>query len=218
MFSFTSRRLHRQCSLRALLRSGFLACALFATAVSASPRLLVLGDSISAAYGMSLQEGWVALLEQRLASDGIPVEIINASISGETTEGGSRRLPALLDQYTPDAVIIELGGNDGLRGYPVNRMRSNLISMIEAAQEADARVLILPMEIPPNYGSRYAADFRRSFPAAAEATGVPLGPFMLEGIATESRLMQEDGIHPTPDAQSMIVDRLLPDIQSLLQE
>jgi len=167
---------------------------------------------------MSLQEGWVALLEQRLASDGIPVEIINASISGETTEGGSRRLPALLDQYTPDAVIIELGGNDGLRGYPVNRMRSNLISMIEAAQEADARVLILPMEIPPNYGSRYAADFRRSFPAAAEATGVPLGPFMLEGIATESRLMQEDGIHPTPDAQSMIVDRLLPDIQSLLQE
>ena len=167
---------------------------------------------------MSLQEGWVALLEQRLTRDGAAVKTINASISGETTDGGRRRLPALLEQHEPDAVIIELGGNDGLRGYPVKQMRGNLISMAEAAQEAGARVLILPMEIPPNYGSRYATDFRSSFSAAAKTTGAKLGPFLLEGIATEPRLMQDDGIHPTRDAQSMIVDRLLADVLSLLQE
>ncbi|MFN2328451.1 MAG: arylesterase [Chromatocurvus sp.] len=221
MFSFPSRRAYQQFSLRALLRSGCLICALFtlsATADSASIRLLVLGDSISAAYGMSLQEGWVALLEQRLTRDGAAVKTINASISGETTDGGRRRLPALLEQHEPDAVIIELGGNDGLRGYPVKQMRGNLISMAEAAQEAGALVLILPMEIPPNYGSRYATDFRSSFSAAAKTTGAKLGPFLLEGIATEPRLMQDDGIHPTRDAQSMIVDRLLADVLSLLQE
>lgn len=204
-----------------MLRSGFLIGALLtllAAAASASPRLLVLGDSISAAYGMSLQEGWVALLGQRLTRDGTAVEMINASISGETTDGGRRRLPALLEQHEPDAVIIELGGNDGLRGYPVNRMQGNLISMAEAAREAGARVLILPMEIPPNYGSRYTADFRSSFSAAAKTTGAQLGPFLLEGIATEPHLMQDDGIHPTREAQTMIVDRLLADILRLLQE
>lgn len=209
-------------SLRAALHSGFLLLALLLTsvsaAVSAAPKILVLGDSISAAYGMSLHEGWVALLDQRLASAGTPVEIVNASISGETTDGGRRRLPGLLDEHAPDAVIIELGGNDGLRGYPADRLRDNLISMVESARQAGARVLVLPMEIPPNYGSRYASDFRNSFPVAAESTGARLGPFLLEGIATDTDLMQPDGIHPTRDAQSMIVDALLADVVRLLQE
>ncbi|MEQ8515085.1 MAG: arylesterase [Chromatocurvus sp.] len=205
-------------SLRAVARSGFLILALLASAASASPRLLVLGDSISAAYGMSLQEGWVALLEQRLADAGTPVEMINASISGETTDGGRRRLPALLEEHRPDAVIIELGGNDGLRGYPVNRLRSNLTRMATTARDAGAEVLILPMEIPPNYGSRYAADFRNSFPAAARKAGARLGPFLLEGIATESGLMQDDGIHPTGAAQPMIVDILFAEIRDLVRE
>lgn len=185
----------------------------------ATPRLLVLGDSISAAYGMSLQDGWVALLEQRLAEEeGMRVEMINASISGETTDGGRRRLPALLAEHRPDALIIELGGNDGLRGYPVNRLRGNLVSMASAAAGAGADVLILPMEIPPNYGSRYAADFRDTFSAAARESGARLGPFMLEDIATESGLMQDDGIHPTREAQAVIVDNLLPSIVELLRQ
>lgn len=191
---------------------------LLAPAVLASPRLLVLGDSISAAYGMSLQDGWVALLAQRLADEGFPVEMINASISGETTEGGRRRLPALLEEHQPDAVLIELGGNDGLRGYPVNRLRSNLVRMASMAQDAGAEVLILPMEIPPNYGSRYATEFRDSFPAAARETGARLAPFILEDIATQPRLMQEDGIHPTRQAQPIIVESLLPCILETLRE
>lgn len=178
----------------------------------------MLGDSISAAYGMSLQEGWVALMQRRLSEEEIPAELINASISGETTAGGRRRITELLQEHQPEGVIIELGGNDGLRGYPVARMRDNLVRIAETARDAGAEVLILPMEIPPNYGSRYAADFRDSFPAAAEKTGARLGPFMLEGIATRQHLMQDDGIHPTREAQPMIVDNLLPHIRELLPE
>lgn len=210
---FTGQRL----SLRARLRTGFLLLALLAPAVLASPTLLVLGDSISAAYGMSLQEGWVSLLGERLGDEGIGADIVNASISGETTAGGRRRLPSLLEEHRPDALIIELGGNDGLRGYPVERMRANLVGMAEAAMQSGARVLILPMEIPPNYGSRYTREFRESFPAAAKETGARLGPFMLNGIATQPSLMQDDGIHPTRAAQPLIVEELLPDIRELLR-
>ncbi|MFN2287759.1 MAG: arylesterase [Chromatocurvus sp.] len=212
------RLICRPLSLRAAARCGFLILILLAPVVSASPRLLVLGDSISAAYGMSLQEGWVALLAQRLADEGSAVEVINASISGETTEGGRRRLPALLEEHQPDTVLIELGGNDGLRGYPVNRLRSNLVHMASMARDAGAKVLILPMEIPPNYGSRYATGFRDSFPAATRESGVRLAPFILEDIATRPRLMQDDGIHPTREAQPLIVEKLLPVILEALQE
>ena len=205
-------------SLRALAVAGFLLLALLSPTALSSPTLLVLGDSISAAYGMSLQQGWVTLLEERLASEGLDADIINASISGETTAGGRRRLPSLLEEHQPDALVIELGGNDGLRGYPVDRMRSNLVAMATAAAESGARVLILPMEIPPNYGSRYTAEFRESFPAAAEKAGARLGPFILGDIATQAGLMQDDGIHPKPRAQAMIVDKLLPDIRALLAQ
>jgi len=180
-------------------------------------RLLVLGDSISAAYGLSLEEGWVALAGAALAGRGLAVDVINASISGETSAGGRRRLPALLETHDPDAVVIELGGNDGLRGYPVAQLRENLAAMTEAAQASGARVLLLPMEIPPNYGPRYAGAFRDSFPLVAEATGASLGPFPLEAVATDPALMQADGIHPTAAAQPRIVETLLPALKAVLR-
>jgi acyl-CoA thioesterase-1 len=180
-------------------------------------RLLVLGDSISAAYGLSLEEGWVALAETALAGRGLAVEVVNASISGETSAGGRRRLPALLETHDPDAVVIELGGNDGLRGYPVAQLRENLAAMAETAQASGARVLLLPMEIPPNYGPRYAGAFRDSFPQVAEETGASLGPFPLEAVATDPTLMQADGIHPTAAAQPRIVETLLPALEAVLR-
>ncbi len=176
----------------------------------AHARVLVLGDSISAAYGMSLEQGWVALMERRMRDEGTwaDIEFINASISGDTSAGGLRRLPALLEEHAPQLLIIELGGNDGLRGYPTSKLRENLTRMAEIAAEASSRVLILPMEIPPNYGPRYTSAFREAFRQAATDTGGTLGPFMLENIATDPELMQDDGIHPTQAAQPLIVDRL----------
>lgn len=179
-------------------------------------RALVLGDSISAAYGMSLEQGWVALLERRLEARLPDVELINASISGDTSAGGLRRLPGLLQEHRPALVIIELGGNDGLRGYPSAKLQENLEAMTDLALASGARVLILPMEIPPNYGPRYTRAFRAAFDAAADREHARLGPFMLDGIATRPELMQADGIHPTIAAQRLIVDLLEPDIEELL--
>ena len=176
--------------------------------------VLVLGDSISAAYGMDLEQGWVALVAERLPGDGPPV--INASISGDTSAGGLRRLPALLAEHEPQLLVIELGGNDGLRGYPTDKLRDNLAGMARMATSAGAQVLILPMEIPPNYGPRYTGAFRQAFRDAAEASGTRLGPFILQNIATRPGLMQGDGIHPTAEAQPLIADRLAPVLQSLL--
>ena len=186
------------------------------TGARSEPRILVLGDSISAAYGMSLEQGWVALLARRLKSRWPASEVINASISGDTSAGGLRRLPPLLDQHAPNLVVLELGGNDGLRGYPTPRLRDNLTAMAELAQAAGSEVLILPMEIPPNYGSRYTSAFRASFVRAAEASASTLGPFPLAGIATQRALMQADGIHPKVEAQPMIADLLEPVILELL--
>ncbi|KGE03401.1 Arylesterase precursor [Pseudohaliea rubra DSM 19751] len=180
-------------------------------------RLLVLGDSISAAYGLSLEEGWVALAELALAERGLSVEVINASISGETSAGGRRRLPALVEAHNPDAVVIELGGNDGLRGYPVAQLRQNLAAMVSVAQDHGAEVLLLPMEIPPNYGPRYTGTFRKTFELVANEAGATLGPFPLEAVATDPALMQADGIHPTAAAQPRIVDTLLPALEKVLR-
>ena len=178
--------------------------------------VLVLGDSISAAYGMDLEEGWVALLAKRLQGDGGAPEVVNASISGDTSAGGLRRLPALLAEHEPRLLVIELGGNDGLRGYPTGKLRDNLVAMARLASEAGAQVLILPMEIPPNYGPRYTSAFRQAFRDAAAASGARLGPFILQDIATRPELMQDDGIHPTAEAQPLIADRLAPVLASLL--
>ena len=185
---------------------------------TAAPKVLVVGDSISAAYGMSLEQGWVALLERQLAERWQGTTFVNASISGDTSAGGLRRLPQLLDEHEPDLVVLELGGNDGLRGYPTNKLRDNLTSMAAQARDLGSDVLILPMEIPPNYGSRYTKAFRAAFQSAAEETDAALGPFMLDGIATKSELMQADGIHPTVAAQAMIVEILRPPIEKLLEQ
>lgn len=206
--------------LFALLRSSLIIglCSLLALpAVAGQSRtLLVLGDSISAAYGMSLEQGWVALLERRLQGSHPHYRVVNASISGETTGGGLRRLPNLLARHEPSIVLLELGGNDGLRGYPPANIRDNLADMTRLAQDAGAEVLLLAMEIPPNYGARYTTAFRDSFSVVAEETGARALPFILDGIATDDSLMQDDGIHPTIEAQPLLLERLLPSLLELL--
>lgn len=179
-------------------------------------RILVLGDSISAAYGLSLEQGWVALLARQLGDEEPPVAVVNASISGETTAGGLRRLPDLLAEHRPSLVIIELGANDGLRGYPLTTLRSNLKQLAELSQQAGARVILLAMEIPPNYGARYTEGFRESFAVVAEHTGSALAPFVMDGVATDPALMQADGIHPTARAQPMLLANVLPTIRAEL--
>jgi acyl-CoA thioesterase-1 len=185
-------------------------------AAELAPTVLVLGDSISAAYGMSLEQGWVSLIESRLRESFATARVVNASISGDTSSGGLRRLPALLTEHEPDLLVIELGGNDGLRGYPTSGLRDNLVSMASLAKATGAAVLILPMEMPPNYGSRYTSAFRKAFVDAARETGAELGPFPLDNVATHPELMQNDGIHPTVEAQALIADRLLPAITAML--
>jgi acyl-CoA thioesterase-1 len=168
---------------------------------------------------MSLEEGWVALLARQLQlkESQPPYQVINASISGETSAGAAARLPTLLQQHRPRVVVVELGGNDGLRGYPIKRLRDNLRSMAELSREAGAAVLLLGMEIPPNYGSRYTAAFRDSYATVAAETNSALTPFMLAGIATEPSLMQADGIHPTPQAQAQLLANVWPALGPLLQ-
>lgn len=189
-----------------------------ALAADAQHTLLVLGDSISAAYGMDLEQGWVTLMDRRLAAERSGWQVVNASISGDTTDGGLRRLPQLLESHQPAMVLIELGGNDGLRGFPIQRMRDNLSAMVQQAQARGAQVALLSMAIPPNFGKRYTDLFTASFEHVAESTGATLVPFILDGIATDSQLMQADGIHPTAAAQPMIVDNVYPWLEPLIED
>ena len=189
-----------------------------ALVADAENTLLVLGDSISAAYGMDLEQGWVTLMDRRLAAERSGWRVVNASISGDTTDGGLRRLPQLLESHQPAMVLIELGGNDGLRGFPIQRMRDNLSAMVQQAQARGAQVALLSMAIPPNFGKRYTDLFTTSFEHIAESTGATLVPFILDGIATDSQLMQADGIHPTAAAQPMIVDNVYPWLEPLIED
>ena len=177
---------------------------------------MVLGDSISAAYGMPIERGWVTLLDTRLQLEGQAYRTVNASISGETSAGGLRRLPELLRSHRPHTVIIELGGNDGLRGYPVRQLHSNLRQMISLSEETGAAVLVLPMEIPPNFGKYYTDAFRASFREAVEGTRAELGEFPLQSVALDQELMQADGIHPTEAAQPLIMESVWQTLQSFL--
>lgn len=181
-------------------------------------KILVLGDSISAAYGMSLEQGWVAQLATQLQQQRGQTNVVNASISGETTAGGLRRLPALLQEHQPTVVIIELGANDGLRGYPLKTLEDNLTQLAQLSQQAGARVILLPMEIPPNYGTRYTTGFRESFRQVANDTDSVLAPFMLEGVATDPLLMQDDGLHPSVAAQPLMLKNVLPTVTMVLAE
>ena len=187
------------------------------TAVSAPKQLLVLGDSISAAYGMDLEQGWVALLQEHLNKNQTGWMVIHASISGDTTGGGLQRLPDLLQRHSPDVVVIELGGNDGLRGFPITKLRQNLTTLSLSAQNAGASVLLLSMEIPPNFGSRYTTLFRDSYTIVAEQTHASIAPFILSNIALDAELMQGDGIHPTASAQSLLLENVLPYVLPLVQ-
>ena len=184
---------------------------------AAEQRLLVVGDSISAAYGMSLEQGWVALLARRLEERDAGLVTVNASISGETTNGALRRLPALLEEHRPAIVIIELGGNDGLRGFPIKQFRGNLSQLARLSRDAGAEVILLPMEIPPNYGSRYTASFRESYSLVAQDTGSTLGTFLLDGVAAVPGMMQADGIHPTVKAQEVLLDNVWPSLLAVLE-
>jgi len=184
--------------------------------VAEAPRILVLGDSLSAAYGIEVRQGWVSLLEQRLAGK-YPHVVINASVSGETTGGGLARLPALLQQHQPSVVIVELGGNDGLRGYPLNVMQQQMTEIIEKSRAAGATVVLVGMQIPPNYGPRYTNRFHDIYKELAEKFELPLVQFLLEGVATEAALMQRDGIHPTAEAQEKILDNVWSVLQPLLE-
>ena len=190
-------------------------------APAAASGVLVLGDSISAAYGIDKQQGWVALLQTRLDEECPGVQVNNASVSGETTAGGLTRLPALLaaaGEAAPQVVVIELGGNDGLRGLSPTAMENNLLRMVSLSRDAGARVLLLGMLLPANYGEQYINLFRQAFERVAGKTGVAFVPFFLESVAEEPGLMQADGIHPAAAAQPVLLDNAWPALQPLIKE
>lgn len=181
--------------------------------------ILVLGDSLSAEYGLKRGSGWVALLDQRLASEGQPAKVINASVSGDTTAGGRSRLPALLALHRPTHVIIELGGNDALRGLPLEATQENLNRMTQAAQKAGARVLLIGMQVPPNYGQDYGQRFSATFRTVAHRNHARLVPFLLKGVADvpdAARLFQSDRIHPTEQAHPIMLDNVWPELKKLI--
>lgn len=208
-----------------LVTGLLLACALACTTGAAMaqeatsqepPAILVFGDSLSAGYRMNIEDGWVALLEQRIAEEDLGFRVINASISGETTDGGLSRLPATLDTHKPAIMILELGGNDGLRGLPIASIRQNLERMVEMGQEAGALVVLTGIQIPPNYGPRYTGPFTSQYEEIAEKFDLPLVPFLIDGIPQQPELMQNDGIHPTAEAQDLILDNVWPVLEPLL--
>lgn len=181
--------------------------------------ILVLGDSLSAEYGLQRGQGWVALMQARLAQEKIAASVVNASISGDTTSGGRSRLPALLAQHKPSLVIVELGGNDALRGLPLAMTRDNLQAMVQAAKAAGARVLLAGMQVPPNYGQRYGTEFADTFRQVATAQQVALVPFLLKGIADAPdalQMFQADRIHPVAAAHPTILNTLWPSVKKLL--
>ena len=185
-----------------------------------APRILVVGDSISAEYGLPRGSGWVALLQKRLDAEKKTYRVINASISGDTTSGGKTRLPQLLKQHQPQIVVLELGANDALRGLSLQQTRANLAAMVAAAQQAKARVLLLGMQIPPNYGAQYTADFAKTFADISQSHKTALVPFLLKGIADvpdSQRWFQSDRIHPNAPAQPKILDNAWPQLKPLLR-
>ncbi|MBI5270428.1 MAG: arylesterase [Burkholderiales bacterium] len=186
---------------------------------AAAPKLLVVGDSLSAEYGLARGTGWVALLAARLQREKLPHEVVNASISGDTTTGGRARLPALLKAHAPAVVVIELGGNDALRGLPLAQTREHLAAMARAAREAGARVLLVGMQVPPNYGRQYSEDFARSFADVARAEKTALVPFLLAGVADRpdaDAWFQPDRIHPLAKAHPVMLDNVWPVLRPLL--
>jgi acyl-CoA thioesterase-1 len=186
------------------------------TAHSASKTVLVLGDSLSAEYGLIRGQGWVSLMQKEMAKERIDAQVVNASISGETTSGGRARLQTLLDKHNPSIVVIELGGNDALRGLPLAATKENLRAMVDDSKKAGAKVLIVGMQIPPNYGADYAKQFAALFADVAKESKSSLVPFMLAGVAEKSELFQADRIHPTAEAHPIIFNNIWPQLRRLI--
>ncbi|SQF98125.1 lipolytic protein [Paucimonas lemoignei] len=201
------------------MRAWFLSAGLGLLLLSqgaAAGTVLVVGDSISAAFGLDTRLGWVTLLEQRMKDEGFTDKVVNASISGDTSAGGQARLPALLAEHKPELVILELGGNDGLRGQQPAQLQQNLASMIDRSRDAGAKVLLLGMQIPPNYGPRYTNAFKAVYSDLAAEKKVPLVPFFLEGVGGVPELMQADGLHPAAGAQGKLLENVWPALKPLL--
>jgi acyl-CoA thioesterase-1 len=188
----------------------------FTLSARAEPVLLILGDSLSAGYGLPQDKGWVSLLANRLRAEKLGYRVVNASLSGETTLGGVNRIGTALVQHRPDVVIVELGGNDGLRGLSLDATRTNLKAMVDAIRSAGARPLLLGLQLPPNYGTGYTRKFQGLYEEVALQQNVPLVPFMLAGFADKREYFQSDGIHPTAQAQPMILDNIWPVLRPML--
>ncbi|MBV2131259.1 arylesterase [Pseudomonas sp. MAP12] len=201
--------------MRTWLLRGCLGLLLLAQNAAAGT-LLVVGDSISAAFGLETRDGWVSLLASRLQREAPDWRVVNASVSGDTSAGGLSRLPALLEAHAPQLVLIELGGNDGLRGQPPLQLQQNLAAMIAQSRAAGAEVLLLGMKLPPNYGPRYTRAFEQVYVELAERKQVPLVPFFLKGVGGVDGMVQGDGIHPTAAAQPILLENLWPTLQPLL--
>ena len=200
-----------------MLRTLFILFLLIGPAKSvATENILLVGDSLSAAYGIPAESGWVALLQQRLKSEQYPYQLVNASISGDTSANARSRLPGALDKYRPAIVILQLGGNDGLRGLSLAEMKQNLAAMIELIASRKGSSLLLGVHLPPNYGRRYTERFHAVYHELSEETGTALVPSLVDGIGTRGELMQADGIHPNRDAQPLIAERVWSGLQPLL--
>ncbi|WP_293195259.1 arylesterase [Ottowia sp.] len=202
------------------MRCTLAAAPLGARAAAEPPVVLVLGDSLSAEYGIARGAGWVALLDRKLSAEKIAARVVNASISGDTTSGGRARLPALLRTHRPAVVVIELGGNDALRGLPLDMTEANLAAMAQAAGQAGAKVLLAGMQVPPNYGGDYGRRFAAVFPKVARAQQAALVPFLLKGVADRpdaAALFQADRIHPTAEAHPAILANVWPELRKLLR-
>jgi acyl-CoA thioesterase-1 len=207
-------------SIHLFARRALLLAALVLAAVPsfAARTVMVFGDSLSAAYNLAAEQGWVSLLGERITREKLPWRVVNASVSGETTAGGLRRMAEDLKRHKPAVVVIALGANDALRGQPVAGMRSNLEQMIKLARQARAEPVLVGLMIPPNYGIDYAAEFRDMYPSIAAKSRVPLVPFLLEGIADKPEMFQRDQLHPTAQAQARIADNVWPALAPLLKK
>ena len=195
----------------------FLAALLFAPGALAERVILIFGDSLSAGYGIAAGRSWVNLLEERIAGAKLPYRVVNASISGETTLGGRNRIEKALDEHQPAIVVVELGANDGLRGHPLSTIRDNLSAIIQSCLRRHARVLLVGMQLPPNYGMTYTEKFRALYADLASSHGVSLVPFLLQGFADDPDLFQPDGIHPSLEAQPRVLANVWPKLQPMLK-
>ena len=208
-------------SVFSLCFMGFVAWSM--PAFAANPKILIYGDSLSAAYGIPQPQGWAALLQQKLVNEKLTTEkstnaVINASISGETTDSGLTRLASTIKQVKPTIIILELGANDGLRGLPINNMRNNLSAMIQLCKKSGIKVLLIGMRIPPNYGAKYTEAFSQTYVQLARQHKVALVPFMLENVAARPDLIQADGLHPNTLGQPIILENIWPELRKLLKK